>query len=552
MLEKKHQLLITDKLVALPRINLNERQVFDLELILNGAFAPLQGFLGEDDYLSVLSSMRLRSGALWPIPVVLDMPETSGFKEGDEIILCDHYGNPLALFTIESIYSSRKDKEAEAVFGTRDLFHPGVKILLFNTGRMYFGGRVQGINFSPKYDFTDLRYHPSELKAWFKENGWQKIVAFQTRNPIHRAHYELMRRAAEVTGGKILIHPVIGVTKDGDVDYVTRVKIYQRVHECYMKDFAKLALLPLAMRMAGPREALWHAIIRKNYGCTHLIIGRDHAGPGKDKNDRPFYGEYEAQDLVRRHEQELGIKVVPQEELVYVEELKKYVPKSEVLSHHTAKNLSGTELRGRLARGEKIPEWFSFPEVVDELEKGMQREWQKGLTVFFTGLPSSGKSTIAHILAARLRELQARKITLLDGDVVRLHLSRGLGFSQEDRNLNIERMGFVANEVTRHGGICICAAVAPYEEARAKNRALISRNGTYVEIFVSTPLETCKQRDVKGLYRKAEAGKLQNFTGISDPYEVPRNPEIAIDTTKSSSLDCANQIIKYLQGQHSI
>lgn len=536
------------KSLILPRLNLSDRQLLDLELILNGGFYPLKGFLNQEDYDSVVDRMRLKSGAVWPMPITLDVEKFLGYKVGEEILLCDKYGNPIATLTIESIFKPDKEREALQVFGTNDKAHPGRRHLFQETKDVYIGGPVRGIGFSPKYDFKELRFHPHELKQWFKDNSWDKVVAFQTRNPTHRAHFEIMSSSAEKIGGKVLMHPVVGLTKQGDVDYVTRVRSYKRLHEKYMKEFAKLALLPLAMRMGGPREALWHALIRKNYGATHFIVGRDHAGPGNDSSGKPFYGPYDAQELVKAYEEEIGIVIIPQKEHVYVEELDTYMPEEDVGPQHTVKSISGTQFRKMLLEGDDIPFWFSFPEVVDELRKSIQNN-RAGTVIFFTGLSGSGKSTISSILATKLLEIQYRRITILDGDVVRQNLSKGLGFSREDRDANIERIGFVANEIARHGGIAICAAIAPYTGARDKNRNIISKNGTYIEVYVSTPLKVCQKRDTKGFYKKAIAGKMSGFTGVDDPYEVPESPEIVLDTEKYDPEKCADIIIEFLRSK---
>ena len=556
----KSWLIITDpeeekefweKSLVLPRLNLSDRQLLDLELILSGGFHPLEGFINQEDYDSVVEKMRLKSGAVWPMPVTLDVDESASHKVGDEVLLCDKYGNPIAILNIESRFKPDKEREALQVFGTKDQTHPGVNHLFHEAKEIYLGGQVRGISFSPKYDFKELRFHPHELKQWFKDNAWDKVVAFQTRNPTHRAHFELMRSSAEKIGGKVLMHPVVGLTKQGDIDYITRVRSYKRLYEKHMKDFAKLALLPLAMRMGGPREALWHALIRKNYGATHFIVGRDHAGPGNDSSGKPFYGPYEAQDLAKSYEKEIGIVIIPQKEHVYVEELDAYLPEENVDSRHTVKNISGTQFRKMLAAGEEVPPWFSFPEVIDELMKSIQHN-KPGIVIFFTGLSGSGKSTISNILSTKLLEIQNKKITVLDGDVVRQNLSKGLGFSREDRNTNIERIGFVANEVAKHGGIAICAAIAPYAEARDKNRNIISKNGTYIEVYVSTSLKVCMERDTKGFYKKAAAGKMSGLTGVSDPYEVPKNQEIVLDTEKYGPEKCADIVIEYLRSSNLI
>lgn len=528
-------------------MNLTDRQLFDLELILSGGFAPLTGFLEEADYKSVVDTMRLISGALWPMPIVLDVPRSHGKKVGDELILCDRFGNPVALFTIASIYEPDKLHEAQMVYGSTNEEHPGVKYLLKETKEIYFGGPVSLISYSPKYDFVELRRTPDELKREFAQRGWDKVVAFQTRNPIHRAHFELVRRAAEKTGAKALIQPVVGLTKEGDIDYISRVRAYKRLVETRMKDWAMLSLLPLAMRMAGPREAVWHAIIRRNHGATHFIIGRDHAGPGKDSTGKPFYEPYAAQELALALENELGIKIITSQEMHYIPKDDAYLPADELQPHHETKNISGTEFRRMLRSGEEMPEWFSFPEVIEELRKAAEKEKRRGATVFFTGLSGAGKSTIAHVLFSKLLEIQDRSVTLLDGDVVRQNLSKGLGFSREDRNINIERIGYVAAEITKHGGIALCAAIAPFEEPRERNRALIEKTGTYLEVYVSTPLDVCEKRDTKGLYKKARSGELKQFTGIDDPYEVPTHPEIVIDTSVMDAPAAAEMIIEELK-----
>lgn len=534
------------------RLNLNTRQICDLELIMNGGFSPLKGFLNKEDYEGVVNRMRLANGKLWPIPIVLDVEDKKKYTIGQKIILCDEYGKPLAFFTIESIYELNKKLEAKKVYGTRDINHFGVSQLLYNTGKYFLGGPIKSINTMDKYDFYKFRHSPKELKQIFKKRGWKKIIAFQTRNPLHKAHFEMIKRASKKYGANVLLHPSIGMTKEGDIDYVTRVKCYIHIYNNYMKDFAFLSLLPLAMRMAGPREALLHAIIRKNYGCTHFIIGRDHASPGNDKNGKPFYKPYAAQDLVQKYAREIKIKPIFFNEMVYVQEEKTYLPINEIKKNHTIMNISGTEFRKMIFNNEPIPDWFSFPEVVKEIKKNIDRQKKDGLTIFFTGLPSSGKSTLAKYLYFRLIEIQNKNITLLDGDVVRQNLSKGLGFNKEDRNINIARIGFVANEITKHRGIAICAAVAPYDEARQKNRHLIEKNGNYVEIYVATSIQICRERDTKGLYKMNKKGKLKGLTGIDDTYEIPTKPEIKINTKDKTPSECVDIIIKYLKNNNFI
>jgi sulfate adenylyltransferase len=511
---------------------LTERQICDVELLLNGAFAPLNGFMQERDYQSVIKNIRLVDGTLWPIPITLDVSEAfaGGISEGEKITLRDHESFAIAVLTVSDIFLPDLEVEAKEVYSTTDETHPAVNYLFHNSNPVYLGGSLEGIALPYHYDYPSLRHTPAQLKAIFKEMGWDKVVAFQTRNPLHRAHVEMTLQATQDENTKLLIHPVVGMTKPGDVDHYTRVRCYQHVLNEYPQDTAMMSLLPLAMRMGGPREALWHAIIRKNYGCTHLIIGRNHAGPGGDKNCESFYGPYAAQDLVQKYKDEVGIEIVPFRFMVYLPGEDRYEVRKNVPTDVEYKTISGTELRKMLDEGRGIPEWFTYPEVTKELEASRPTLKERGLTLFFTGLSGSGKSTIANGLLVKLLEEGSRPVTLLDGDIVRTHLSSELGFSREHRSLNIQRIGFVASEITKNGGIAICAPIAPYRADRRVNRELISRLGGYVEIHVNTSLEKCEERDAKGLYRLAREGVIKEFTGISDPYEVPENAEITIDS----------------------
>lgn len=531
----------------LPRLNLRGRQLHDLEVMLVGGFDPVLGFMDEKDYLSVVKTMRLADGRLFPIPIVLDVSESSPYKVGDDILLCDPFGNPLAKMHVTSRYTPDKHEEARNVYGTEDMMHPGVQYLFDEMDSVYLGGTVEMIALPTRHDFKQFRYTPKELKARFKEKGWDKVVGFQTRNPMHRAHFELVKRAHEKTGAPVLVHPVVGMTKPGDIDYVTRVRTYSVVANTYGKDFVELSLLPLAMRMAGPREAVWHAIIRKNYGCTHFISGRDHAGPGKGSDGKDFYGPYEARDLALKYADEIGITIVPSEELAYSKTRGEYVATNEVKEDDEIENISGTEFRRRLREGEEIPEWFSFKESIDILRQSMKRDTRPGVALFFTGLSCSGKSTLAQLLLARLQEIQDREITFLDGDIIRDHLSKGLGFSKEDRDENVKRVGFVASEVVRHGGIAICSLIAPYHDARRAVRNRIEHYGEFVEIFVDTSLAECERRDTKGLYAKARQGLIKGFTGIDDPYERPEDAELVLKTEEASPDEIVSNIIDYLK-----
>jgi len=531
-------------------ITLTPRQLCDIELLLNGGFSPLQGFLNKADYDGVVEDMRLKSGVLWPMPITLDVPEATaqGLTAGEEVALRDQTGLVIAILTVGDVWQPDKQREAEKVFGTQSTGHPAVAYLFNEAGDYYVGGTLAGIQLPQYYDFHDLRQTPKELRAEFEAKNWDHVVAFQTRNPMHRAHKELTDRAAEEIGGHLLIHPVVGMTKPGDIDYYTRVRCYKHLLKYYPKDRATLSLLPLAMRMGGPREAVWHAIIRKNYGCTHLVVGRDHAGPGNDKDGTPFYGPYDAQDLVIECSDELGIQMVPFKLMVYIPERDAYEPIDTAQKEGVAfKMISGTQLRDKLATGDPIPAWFSYPEVVAELRITHPAKHNQGYTVFFTGLSGSGKSTIANALMVKLLEMGGRPATLLDGDVVRTHLSKGLGFSAEDRSINVQRIGYVASEITKHRGMAVCAPIAPYEADRQANRTLIESFGGYIEVFVDTSLEECEKRDVKGLYAKARAGIIKGFTGINDPYEAPTNAEVVVDTTKYSAEECAEQVMDKLR-----
>lgn len=533
----------------LASITLTERQCYDLELLLNGGFAPLNGFLNRNDYETVLEHLRLSDGTVWPIPINLDVKREVANERylGEEITLRDSEGLLLGILTITDVWPVDKMREARALFGTDDQSHPGVFYLFNHVQEFYLGGRVTGIALPYYYDFQHLRYTPCQLGQLFRELGWEKIVAFQTRNPMHRAHQELTERAMQAINANLLIHPVVGMTKPGDIDYFTRVRCYEHVLKTYPPRSAVLSLLPLAMRMAGPKEALWHAIIRKNYHCTHFIVGRDHAGPGKNKAGQFFYDPYAAQHLTEAYQDEIGIKIVPFQEMLYSQKYTRYYTRDEFPKDDTPLTLSGTELRAALQKSSAIPEWFSYPSVIHELRKMVPLKNKQGLTIFFTGLPSSGKSTLANHLVIKLRELTDRRITLLDGDIIRTHLSKGLGFSKEDRETNITRVGFVASEITKHGGIAICALVAPFKQARQSVKEMITPFGGFIEVHVSTPLAVCEARDRKGYFKKARAGYMPHFTGVSDPYEAPITPDLHIDTTHLIPQDGIAILINQLQ-----
>jgi sulfate adenylyltransferase len=532
--------------------DLTARQVCDLELLMSGGFSPLRGFMTRADYESVCRNMRLADGTLWPMPVTLDVTEDFAVKlhpGGSMVALRDSEGVMLAALHVEEVWQADRKTEAKSVFDTMSSAHPGVDYLLNQANPWYVGGKLEGLQMPSRYDFRALRLTPAELRLEFTRLGWRRVVAFQTRNPMHRAHQELTFRAAKQVEANLLLHPSVGMTKPGDVDYFTRVRCYQLLLSKYPAGTVRLAMLPLAMRMGGPREAIWHGIIRKNHGCTHFIVGRDHAGPGNDSNGKPFYGPYEAQELFKKYEKDIGVTMVPFNMMVYLEDQDKYVPDNEVQDGARVLNISGTELRQRLNEGRDIPGWFTYPEVVHELRRSYPPRHRQGLTIFFTGLSGSGKSTIANVLMTKFLEMGGRPVTLLDGDIVRKHLSSELGFSKEHRDINIRRIGFVASEITKNGGVALCAPIAPYDAVRRQAREMIESVGGFVLVHVATPIEVCEQRDRKGLYAKARAGIIKEFTGISDPYEAPTNAEVVINTADLSPEEAAQEIILHLEQQ---
>ena len=528
---------------------LTDRQICDLELIIDGSFNPLNGFLNESDYNNVLDNMKLSDGSIWPIPIILDVNDKfiSTIEDTGSITLRDKEGFAIAILDIESKWKPNKENEVLKIYNTKNPEHPGVNYILNQTNDWYIGGTIRAIQSPKHYDYNNLRLTPAGVKQKFADMGWDKVVAFQTRNPMHRAHVEITHLAAKENNANLLIHPVVGMTKPGDVDYFTRVRCYNKIIKKYPNESAMLSLLPLSMRMAGPREALWHALIRKNYGCTHIIIGRDHAGPGSDSNGNAFYGPYEAQELLVKYQDEINIKMVPFKMMVYVKEKNEYMPIDEVPADLTSLNISGTELRHKLDSGKPLPDWFTYAEIENELRKSIPKKTNRGFTIFFTGLSGSGKSTLANALLTKFLEEGTRPVTLLDGDIVRQHLSSELGFSKEHRSINVKRIGYVASEITKNRGIAICAPIAPYNSDRLFNKQLISNYGGYVEVFVSTPLEICEERDSKGLYALARKGVIKEFTGISDPYEKPENPDIIIDSSKEDPEILIEQIINKIK-----
>jgi sulfate adenylyltransferase len=547
-----------DELLAesenLPALVLSERHLCDLELILNGGFSPLEGFMTQADYDGVVANNRLASGVLFSMPITLDVNQAQidalGIKPGARITLRDSRDDHhLAILTVDDVYRPDKVKEAIEVFGSDDDTHPGIKHLFSIAQEFYVGGKVEAINRLEHYDFLDLRFTPSELRSHFDKLGWQKVVAFQTRNPMHRAHRELTVRAARSQQANVLIHPVVGLTKPGDIDHFTRVRVYKALLPRYPNGMAALALLPLAMRMGGPREAVWHAIIRKNHGATHFIVGRDHAGPGKNKNGKDHYGPYDAQHLVQKYQEELGIKMVEFQEMIYIPGKDEYMPANEIPEGTQTMNISGTELRNRLKTGKEIPEWFSYPEVVKVLREQNPLPREKGFTVFMTGYQNSGKDQIARALQTTLNQGGGRPVSMLLGETVRSELSTELGFSRQDRDRNISRIAFVASELTKAGAAVIAAPIAPFEDARVQARELIEKSGPFFLVHVATPLEYCEKTDRRGIYAAARKGEVKGFTGVDDPYENPAKPDLVVDLEKQNVRSIVHEIILLLESR---
>lgn len=531
-----------------PTLQISDRNLCDLELLATGGFSPLNRFMGQADYQRVLTEMRLADGTLFPIPVTLTINREDLPTRGEWITLCDSRNYIIAMMRLEEVFRWDPTREARLVLGSTDHRHSLVSEMA-RWGDLCISGELRVINLPKYYDFTDLRRTPVQVRDLLARLGNHKVVAFQTRNPMHRVHEALTKRAAERVGGSLLIHPVVGLTKPGDVDHYTRVRVYKTLVDHYYEGYPTvLSLLPLAMRMAGPREALWHAIIRRNYGATHFIVGRDHAGPGKDSAGRPFYGPYEAQEMLAQYAGELGVEPVAFSELVYLEDKDDYVAQEEAPANAKALFLSGTEVRDEyLAKGRTLPAWFTRPEAAEILHESYPPRHKQGFCVWFTGLSGAGKSTIANALVPMLLE-RGRQATVLDGDVVRTHLSKGLGFSREDRDTNIQRIGFVAGEIARHNGTVICAAISPYRNTRNEARKMVGED-RFVEVYVDTPIEVCEERDVKGMYARARRGEIKGFTGIDDPYEEPLNPELALQTVGRTPEENARAIVDYLEAQ---
>lgn len=551
MVDEQRAELLKDITINLPDVNLSERNMCDLEVLATGGFSPLEGFMVRADYEAVLDRMRLQNGVLWPVPICLDVPAARAetMEAGQSAALRDPEGFLLGVIHIEDIWPANRQKEAEMIFGTTDTSHPGVDYLFKKSGDYYVGGRIEVISLPIHFDFKQMRLYPEEVRKAYEKLGWQRVVGFQTRNPIHRPQFEMTIKAMRKARANLLIMPVVGMTKPGDFDHFIRVRCCRHVAEHYPPDSQVMTLLPLALRLSGPRDALLDAIIARNYGCTHFIVGHDHASPGRDKNGSLFYPSERSREMAAQYSSEIGVEIVPFEEMVYLPFEDEYKSRDQVADGVQTISLSGSDIRQRIRSGRKIHEWATFPEVVAELQRAYPPPERQGFTVFLTGLSGAGKSTIAKVLYSKFLERGDRPVTLLDGDIVRRNLSSELSFSKEHRNINVLRIGFVASEITKNRGVAICAPIAPYETTRREIRSTIESYGGFVEVHVSTPIEECEKRDRKGMYAKARAGLISGFTGVDDPYEEPVNPELRIDTSNLTPAEAAQEILLFLSNK---
>jgi sulfate adenylyltransferase len=534
--------------IHLSSITLDDHQLCDIELLATGAFSPLEGFMVRSDYESVLDRMQLQDGTIWPIPICLSVPEKQGLQIdiGQSMAIRDPEGFLLAVMHVEDLWPIDKHREASAILGTADPQHPRVRYLFEKEGSYYVGGKLEVLSLPLHYDFKQLRRTPNEVRALYKKLGWKRVVCLQTRQPIHKPQFEMTMRAMQQAKANLLVLPVVGLTMPDDFDYYTRVRCYQEVLTCYPPGTTLLNLLPLSARMAGPREGLMHAIIAKNYGCSHFIVGHNHANPGIDSKGHSFYDSAETRNTIAEWSKQIGISTLPFGELVYLPFEDEYRIRDEVPEGVQAISMSGDDIRVRIRTGRHIPEWVTFPEVVAQLSKAYPSPRHQGFTVFLTGLSGAGKSTIAKVLYAQMQEIGERPVTLLDGDIVRRHLSSELSFSKEHRDLNVRRIGFVAAQISKNRGIAICAPIAPYANTRKEIREAIEAHGGFVEVHISTPIEECEKRDRKGMYAKARAGLIKGFTGVDDPYEIPDAPELRVDTTGIAPDEAAQEILLYL------
>ncbi len=548
LVDEKRAAQLKELCLHLASITLNDHQLCDIELLATGAFSPLRGFMTRPDYEAVLDRMQLQDGTPWPIPVCLSLSELRAkqLESGQSVVVRDPEGFPLAVMHIEEIWPVDKQKEALAVFGTTDRNHPRVRYLFETEKEYYVGGKIEVLSLPLHYDFKQFRLTPREVRGQYHKMGWKRVVGFQTRHPLHRPQFEMTMQAMKEAKANLLILPIVGLTLPDDFDYYTRVRCYQDVMRYYPPGTTLLSLLPLSIRMAGPRDALMHAIIAKNYGCTHFIVGHHHANPGGNGQNQPFYDDQQTRKLAHEWSGKIDISIMAFDEWVYLPFEDEHRTRDKVPDGVQAISMSGNDIRLRIRAGRKIPDWATFPEVVAQIQKAYPSPRRQGFTLFLTGLSGAGKSTIAKVLYSRMLEIGDRPVSLLDGDIVRHNLSSELNFSKEHRDINVRRIGFVASEITKNRGIAICAPIAPYAHTRREIRKSIEMHGGFIEVHVATPIAECEKRDRKGMYAKAKAGLIKGFTGVDDPYEVPEAPEVRIDTSSITPDEAAQEILLFL------
>ncbi len=545
--DEKRIALLKKIALDLPDITLNDRHLCDLELLATGVFSPLDGFMVSADYEAVINRMELQNGTFWPIPVCLDISEmrAGNIEVGQSVALRDAEGMLLAVMHIDDKWPVNRMKEANAIYRTEDPTHPGVWYLL-SGGDYYIGGKIEVVELPSHFDFLKLRQTPREIRNIYEKLGWTRVVGFKTRHPIHRPQFEMTLKAMCEAKANLLILSTAGMAKSTDFDHYTRVRCHWEVIKQYPPNSYILNLLPLSMRLSGPRDALLDAIIARNFGCSHFIVGHDHASPGVNNHSQNFYESGEAKNLANELSSTIGIEILPFEEMVYLPFEDEYRPMNEISPGVQTISLSGTNIRDRVIKGKNVPDWSTFPGILNELHKAYPPPQNQGFTVFLTGLSGAGKSTLAKILYSRFLEIGDRPVTLLDGDIVRQNLSSELNFSKEHRDINVRRIGFVASEITKNRGIAICAPIAPYKSIRNEIRTAIETYGGFIQVHVATPLEECEKRDRKGMYAKARAGLIKGFTGIDDPYEMPENSELSIDTTDLTPNEAVQEILLFL------
>jgi sulfate adenylyltransferase len=540
---------IKQEVLNLPSLDLSWKQICELELLLNGALSPLTGYMNQAERHSVLSGMKLPDGLFWPRPVMLVVSEKAAqnLAAGQTVALRDSEGVMPAILHISEVWPA--DPEAEMALAEAS----GVPLARTQAeaGQFYVGGRLEGVTLPPRHDFLNLRLTPAEMREQFARLGWRKVMAYQPSQALHRPQYEFLLRTAMQQEANLLIHAVAGSDPVLESGHFALVRACQALMPRLPASTSMLALNPMTPWAAGPRKTLLKAIMARNYGCSQLVTGGETVLESLHKESSQRRGQdtpnLSSDTVYAVAKESLGVTLLPFPRMVYVEDRDEWLPEETVPADTRSESMSGAELTRRLMQNIKVPEWFSFPEVLDEMRKAYPPRKQQGFTVFFTGLSGSGKSTIARALTVRLMEMGGRRVSLLDGDIVRTHLSSELGFSKAHRDINIRRIGFVASEITKHGGTAICAPIAPYQATRRAVRSMIEEWGGFLEIHVSTSVEVCEGRDRKGLYAKARAGLIPEFTGVSDPYEIPENAELTIDTTRYSVEEAVQMIVLKLE-----